>query len=91
MSLNAYEKVMTARGNERPTGSDYIRGIFTAMNMNTIYGNLESAKGNYNFATKFQGHAGATACIECGQCESVCPQHIGIIGELKKCAQVLEG
>ncbi len=68
-----------------------IRGIFTAMNMNTIYGNLESAKGNYNFATKFQGHAGATACIECGQCESVCPQHIGIIGELKKCAQVLEG
>ncbi len=29
MSLNAYEKVMTARGNERPTGSDYIRGIFT--------------------------------------------------------------
>ncbi len=67
-----------------------IRGIFGAMNMNLIYGNLESARGNYGFNTAFQGMAGASACIECGQCESVCPQHISIIDELKKCAEVLE-
>lgn len=29
MSTPAYEKVKIARGNRRPTGSDYIRGIFT--------------------------------------------------------------
>ena len=61
------------------------------MNTNLIYGNLESAKHNYGFNTAFQGMAGASACVECGQCESVCPQHISIIDELKKCAAVLEG
>ncbi|WP_425350765.1 4Fe-4S binding protein [Clostridium muellerianum] len=32
----------------------------------------------------------AAACIVCGQCESVCPQHIKIIDELKKAAEVFE-
>ena len=68
-----------------------IRGNFTAMNTNLIYGNLESAKGSYGFNTKFQGMAGASECVGCGQCETVCPQHISIIDELKKCAEVLEG
>ena len=67
-----------------------IRGIFTAMNMNLVYGNLDNARFNYSFQTAFQGMAGASACVGCGQCESVCPQHIGIIDELKKCAELLE-
>ena len=68
-----------------------IRGIFSAMNMNLIYGNLQAAKGNYGFATKFQGLGAASECVSCGQCESVCPQHISIIDELKRCAETLEG
>ncbi|WP_369770550.1 aldo/keto reductase [Eubacterium sp. AB3007] len=28
----------------------------------------------------------AAECVECGACEAACPQHIGIIEELKKCA-----
>ena len=39
---------------------------------------------NYeNLAAKF---GKASACIECGQCESVCPQHLTIIDYLKDLA-----
>ena len=65
-----------------------IPGIFNAMNTKLIYGNLAGAKGNYGWATMKGGKA--SACVECGQCEGVCPQHIGIIEELKKAAEVLE-
>ena len=66
-----------------------IPGVFTAMNNNTLYANLAGAKGNYGFATRAGGKA--SECIECGQCEAACPQHIKIIDELKKCAEILEG
>lgn len=65
-----------------------IPSLFGAMNTNLIYGNLERAKGNYGFATRGKGKA--SDCIQCGQCESVCPQHISIIQELEKIAATLE-
>ena len=65
-----------------------IPSLFGAMNTNLIYGNLERAKGNYGFATRGKGKA--SDCIQCGQCESVCPQHISITEELQKIASVLE-
>ncbi len=62
--------------------------IFGAMNTYLIYQNLAGAKGNYSWETRDGGVA--TKCIECGQCEEVCPQHIHIIDELKKTAALLE-
>jgi predicted aldo/keto reductase-like oxidoreductase len=65
-----------------------IPGIFDAMNRYLVFDALEGAKRSYDFATRNGGVAGK--CAECGQCESVCPQHIGIMQELKRVAAVFE-
>lgn len=56
--------------------------VFGAMNSHLIYGNLANARGDYAWATRNGGRA--DTCIACGQCEAVCPQHIGIIEELAR-------
>lgn len=65
-----------------------IPGVFNARNLQLVYQNDERAKGSYGFMTR--GKAKASDCIQCGQCESVCPQHIPIIQELQKAAAALE-
>lgn len=65
-----------------------ISKIFGAMNIYLVYSNLPGAKGSYAWETKDSGVA--SKCIECGQCESICPQHIHIMDELKRVAEVLE-
>ncbi|MCI9448488.1 MAG: 4Fe-4S binding protein, partial [Lachnospiraceae bacterium] len=32
----------------------------------------------------------ASECINCRQCERICPQHLGITGYLKQCADAME-
>ncbi len=65
-----------------------IPGIFTALNHKLIYDNLEFARNFYQFSTSRGGAAGD--CIACGQCESVCPQHINIIERLRSAAEMFE-
>lgn len=65
-----------------------IPGIFKAVNNQLVYGNRAGALGNYKFATR--NGSKASDCIACGQCEAACPQHIHIIDELKKAAEMLE-
>ncbi len=62
--------------------------IFGAMNIHLIYNNLKEAKRKYMWETRSGGVA--SKCIECGQCEAACPQHIHIIDELKKVSEILE-
>ncbi len=59
--------------------------------------NAEVQALNKNFSTQqmyyenyLEKHGKASDCIECGQCESICPQHINIIDTLKKVADVFE-
>jgi predicted aldo/keto reductase-like oxidoreductase len=46
----------------------------------------DQGKGAYRIATEGKGKA--SACIGCGQCEHVCPQHLPIIELLKGCTSL---
>lgn len=65
-----------------------IPGIFRCANMYTSFKVLPAAKEEYDYTVSKGGKA--SDCIQCGACESVCPQRIEIIEELKKAAQTLE-
>ncbi|WP_029319978.1 aldo/keto reductase [Butyrivibrio sp. AE3004] len=62
--------------------------IFEARNQQLIFNNTDGAKWKYKMATKDKGLA--SSCIQCGQCEGACPQHIPIISLLQDCAANLE-
>ena len=61
-----------------------ISGSFAAMNMLTIYNDLDKAKHQEGYLVGGHGKKLASECIKCGQCEQVCPQHIKIREELEK-------
>ena len=66
-----------------------IPDLFTAYNSAKTYG----SSGRYD--TYYKDHTSddfnlASACIECGQCEGVCPQHLNIITLLKDVAKEFE-
>ncbi|MBQ6775509.1 MAG: aldo/keto reductase [Synergistaceae bacterium] len=67
-----------------------ISGSFTAMNMYTLYGNLQNAKFQENWLVERQGHKHASECIKCGACEAACPQHIKIRDELERVAETFK-
>jgi predicted aldo/keto reductase-like oxidoreductase len=59
-----------------------IPGILDALNREMIYKNPKAAKGTYGWETHFGGKG--SDCIECGKCETLCPQDIKIIEYLKE-------
>ena len=66
-----------------------ISASFTALNMYTLYGNLESAKNNEKWNVEGMGHKHASECVKCGACERACPQHIEIRKELERVSETL--
>ena len=62
--------------------------IMEMLNREKVYKDVGSAKFGYFWETKFGGKA--SDCIECGKCEEVCPQQIGIIELLKEAAAKYE-
>ena len=62
--------------------------IFSAYNRYSVFDDLKGAKGSYGFATR--NNAKASECLQCGQCESVCPQQINIIERLQEIAGLFE-
>jgi predicted aldo/keto reductase-like oxidoreductase len=65
----------------------HIPEIFAVMNVYKMYGNLEEARNEYSWRP---GGEKASACVQCGQCEGACPQHLPIISLLEEVVETLE-
>ena len=65
---------------------------FELMNYHRVYDLTDYAKGQYAQIGKQPWLPGekASACVECGECEQKCPQHLKIREQLKETALVLE-
>ena len=66
-----------------------IPDVFRAINTMDLYGDEFRPKAFYNSVIS-QGNGRAADCIACGQCESVCPQHLPIIDLLKNASSRLD-
>lgn len=67
-----------------------INEMFKAYNQYVTYGNLEGVKdGSYKRALR-EEHGRAAECIQCGQCETICPQHINIIEKLQEVSKLFD-
>jgi hypothetical protein len=66
--------------------------IFQAMNYYRVYGLKEHAQRHYDAIGngRVEG-AKADACLECGECETHCPQNIEIREQLKECLATFGG
>ncbi len=62
--------------------------IFAVKNSEGIKKSWDGGKQAYAIATHGKGKA--SECLECGQCESACPQHLEIISLLKDCRKMEE-
>ena len=67
-----------------------ISGTFTAVNYIYLYNNYGTAAAQEKWFVTDKGKLRANACIRCGLCESVCPQHIAIRDELARAFILLE-
>ena len=66
-----------------------IPGYFSLYNnMKQFPGLKSNCKLYYDLIAK--SHGRASECIECGQCEAQCPQHLDIIDHLKQVAEAFE-
>lgn len=65
----------------------HIPEVFNVMNTYKLYGDLKMARADYSWRP---GGAKASECLQCGQCEGACPQHLPIIELLEQVVETLE-
>jgi len=96
--INKVKRIFKARIKVDCTGCSYcmpcpsginIPGCFSTYNDYWVFDATPSARHIYYILTKL-GASPASKCVECGQCESHCPQHIAIRKELKNVKKLFE-
>ena len=65
-----------------------IPAVLDLLNEYARFGSLESARRGYGFRTRGKGLA--SACVSCGQCLDVCPQHIESAIHMARAAELFE-
>ena len=65
-----------------------IPDVFRSINTIRLYNDAGRPKSFYQALLKEHGRA--ADCIACGQCESVCPQHLPIIELMKEASEILD-
>ena len=65
-----------------------IPDLIRCLNNTRLYGENPNAKNFYNRFTTEGGKA--SACLECGQCDGVCPQHLKVAEIIKEIAEVFD-
>jgi predicted aldo/keto reductase-like oxidoreductase len=65
-----------------------IPDVISALNTVRIYGDDNRPHFFYNNLIERSGRA--NQCISCGQCESVCPQHLPIVEILKEASKIFD-
>ena len=68
-----------------------IPDVFRAVNTMTLYNEEFRPKAFYRGMLSSTSSGRASDCIACGQCESVCPQHLPVIELMKDAAVKLDG
>lgn len=66
-----------------------IPSFISVLNGYTTFENLDAAKADYAWPVK-RSEKHASDCIGCGNCESVCPQHIDIVTQMKKASELFD-
>ncbi len=65
-----------------------INNVFLFYNETSLFGKYETAKRFYK--SLIENGKDVSKCVECGQCESACPQNISIIEKLKEAEKALK-
>ena len=66
-----------------------ISGTFSCLNIIKLFGNVDRAIHEEQFAVINPGKKRANECIKCGACEAACPQHIKIRDTLDEAARLM--
>ena len=65
-----------------------IPAILDLLNEYARFGSIQSARQSYGYRTRGKGLA--SACVNCGQCLSACPQHIESAAHMARAAELFE-
>lgn len=82
------EREMNSRDSHKETAHSMTEKE-TERKRDDLYGDVFRPKAFYGGLIG-QGHGRASECVGCGQCESVCPQHLPIIDLLKSASEKLD-